>query len=243
MKSGPSPPGTATIATQMLWRGDKETTASQYQGRIGISEPDFPGSEQLLLSQNNEGAIHTPIHAKQDGKALISSTSRKRHASKFEAKTKQLVEEEGMSFRRMQSQHKQKVVDKISPIATNQTKPGPETEDSEVFHSTDLDTYRKSAVHLHLEGPDVLVIPTEDAKWYESQNSEDPSLEDSQKLTTSSLTSIPSNSGEQKSGSKGTKKVQFVKEALILNAALEGDLTLLKDCVKEVSSYPYMAIV
>ena len=33
-----------------------------------MNKPDFQGSEQLLPSQNNEGTIHTPIHAKQDGK-------------------------------------------------------------------------------------------------------------------------------------------------------------------------------
>ena len=188
---------------------------------------------------------------KEEIKVPMSSTSRKRHTSKFEAKTKQLVEEEGKSFRKMQSQQKH---GNTTRGTTGDMKADPDPND--LFQSTDLDTYRKSALNLHLEGPDVLVIPKEDAKWYESQTSQEVPFEEDQYPMFSSQTSevkktksIQTSSGAnpflpekalsksgQKTATKSTKKVEFVKEALILNAALEGDLQLLKECVEEVST-------
>ena len=238
-----------TVTSQFQWQRDNEP-ASLEQFGTGSDEPDLFIAECRDQSTKSQEDSHMPIPMKEEIKVPMSSTSRKRHTSKFEAKTKQLVEEEGKSFRRMQSQQKH---DNTTPGTADMKS---DLDSNDPFQSTDLDTYRKSALNLHLEGPDVLVIPKEDAKWYESQTSQDASFEENQTPILSSLSSegkerdivqgsnwvkpfsseqTLSRSG-QKTGMKATRKVEFVKEALILNAALEGELQLLKECVEEVST-------
>ena len=244
------PPMIVTVTSQFQWQRDNGP-ASLQQLSTETDEPDFCIAERRDQSTKSQEDSHMPICMKEEIKVPMSSTSRKRHTSKFEAKTKQLVEEEGKSFRRMQSQQKH---DNTTPGITGDLKSDLDSNDP--FQSTDLDTYRKSALNLHLEGPDVLVIPKEDAKWYESQTSQDASFEENQNPILSSRSSerkernivqgsswvkpsspeLPLSRSGQKTGMKVTRKVDFVKEALILNAALEGDLQLLKECVKEVST-------
>ena len=252
-----------------------------------IDEPDLPQLQghkpkaAILTSPDNHNAeLCTPTLSKTDHR--VSSTSRKRHSSKFEAKTRQLVEEEGITFRKVQSQMKEGHLSPDQILSEDQRKLSdlsprkklnldPE-EDSELFSSTDLSTYQKSAIYLHTEGPDVLVIPKEDKQWYE--NSQDTSYSE----TTEHILGNKERPGDDSRGQstkkgkprriqstdevldqvykqnemshkgQGTtrssmkqgkrsipgRKVQFTAAALILNAALEGDLDLLKHCVKEV---------
>jgi len=156
----------------------------------------------------------------------VSSVSKKRHTSKFEASAKKLVEEEGISFRTMHSQLKDD--------------PG-----IDEFVSTNLTEYSKAALDIHTEGPDVLVIPKEDDKWYE--NSQDPPIRD---ITTLGIKNNTAKHGlvplptvtKEKVQSKPMKKeafvnrkVHFSNESLILSAALEGELEVVKECVQKVS--------
>ena len=45
-----------------------------------------------------------------------------------------------------------------------------------------------------------------------------------------------SRSLEAESGKRGVKRVRFTAEAVILNAALGGELEVLKQCIREVTS-------
>lgn len=159
---------------------------------------------------------HSFIVEKQDPK--LSTTSKKRHASKFEAKTKQLVEEEGISFRKMLSQMKFEPVDpSLSHSSSSQSSLQTKSElEDEVFNLPPISGIEQPAVDLQSEGPDVLIIPKEDKMWFMSDED------------------IPSH---RKKISKQIKshKVHFAKESLILNAALEGEMDVLKDCIKEAS--------
>lgn len=257
-------------------------------GNDESDQPQLVGFEPksaVLTSPNRRGdkpELHTPTHSRKDHK--VSSTSKKRHSSKFEAKTRQLVEEEGITFRKVQSQMKEGHLspnqlpseDKRNLPPIQKLNLDPE-EDSELFRSTDLSSYQKSAIHLHTEGPDVLVIPKEDKEWYESSQdsfyseitmgnkerakddstrgqsaklkgkSEQPKRILSTDEVLSTLDQVYKQNGKthrgqgttrssMKQGKRSTpgRKVQFTADALILNAALEGDLNLLKQCVKEV---------
>ena len=47
----------------------------------------------------------------------------------------------------------------------------------------------------------------------------------------------------KKSKGRAVKKVHFPADAIILNAALEGDLDLLKDCIREVQHYVFKELL
>ncbi len=168
---------------------------------------------------------HSAIVEKRD--PMLLSTSKKRHTSKFEAKTKQLVEEEGISFRKMLSQMKLEPVDTSSSRSSSsqsslQTKHEIEDEAYPPSHNTD----QSATIELQAEGPEVLLIPQEDKMWFMSDQD------------------VPSHSIISTGKRNTSRKVHFAKEALILNAALEGEMNVLKDCIKEVSViYQIMSII
>lgn len=156
---------------------------------------------------------HSFTAEKRDPK--LSSTSKKRHMSKFEAKTKQLVEEEGISFRKMQSQMKFKPVDpSLSRSSSSQSSQAKSEIEDEEPNLPPFSGIEQPAFDLHSAGPDVSIIPEEDKMWFMSGQED-----------------IPLHSTGKRSRSC---KVHFAKEALILNAALEGEMDVLKDCIKEV---------
>jgi hypothetical protein len=109
--------------------------------------------------------------------------SKKRRASKFEAKHRQLLEEEGQAFR----QH--------------QTPPPGDGKKGGVV-------------------PALLTIPTPDTKWYEDSTS----LPVRSEVTTPSASKVV-----------GSRRVKFEAEAIVLNVALEGELDLLKECMRKVT--------
>ena len=112
----------------------------------------------------------SPISKHTPGKRTTPSSSKKRHGSIIEAKSRQLVEEEGQAFRKHQIK-----------------KPSRDTN----------------------EEPNLLTVPPPDSKWYKE----------------TAETS-------QRSGVK--KRVEFDAEAIVLNAALEGELSVIKDCIRKV---------
>ena len=95
-------------------------------------------------------------------------SSKKRHSSQFQAKHRQLMEEERQAFRHQ------------SKGAWSET-------------------------------PSLLIVPPEDKKWYED-----------------SEWNLPHKEGRR------VKRVRFEAEAIVLNAALEGELELLKECTRKV---------
>lgn len=198
----------------------------------GVDEPD------VAPSVSSDQLFHTCIAEKRDPK--VSSTSKKRHMSKFEARTKQLVEEEGISFRKMQSQLKFEPADMLSSQLS-------EASQTKMYKADELasSAYSKSAVYLHTEGPDVLSIPKEEERWY-INSQEIPSGDNASpaknamkghKLGNLSASNQGPTTLDAHKSRKKARKVCFAKEALILNAALEGELDVLKDCVKEVSFF------
>ncbi len=134
-------------------------------------------------------------------KRSTPSSSRKRHASIIEAKSRQLVEEEGHAFR--QQQTRQHSLQRIAGKGAWSEGVG----DSPVLP---LSTRAN-----------VLSVPMPDTKWYEG----------------GSMSSGGAASGGSPAKGKGRgRRVHFDAEAIILNAALEGELDLLKECIQKVKN-------
>ncbi len=219
----------------------KKSTVEDFLEKV--DEPD------VIPSVSSDQLLHTCISEKRDPK--VSLTFKKRHTSRFEARTKQLVEEEGISFRKMQSQLKFEPADMLSPHSSDASQTNVDKADElGVSPSSDISEYSKSTIYLHTEGPDVLIIPKEEERWYiHSQElpSGDKASPAKNAMKGYKLGSSASNQSFQgpttldvrKSRKKARRsnKVCFAKVALILNAALEGELDVLKDCVKEVRKY------
>lgn len=121
-------------------------------------------------------------------------SSKKRHASKLEAKHRQLLEEEGQAFKQ---------------------------------HQTTASGNRKGVWPQDSKVPALLTIPPPDTKWYEDAE-----------YTTGLEVTTPlegvTNSGAHVMERKQRRRVKFEAEAIVLNAALEGELDLLKQCIKMV---------
>lgn len=107
------------------------------------------------------------------GRRATPSSSKKRHGSIIEAKSRQLVEEEGLAFRQHQ------------------------------IRQPSRDANKK---------PNLLTVPPPDSKWYKE-------------------TAEPSQRSEVK---KRSRRVEFDAEAIVLNAALEGELAIIKNCIRKV---------
>lgn len=84
--------------------------------------------------------------------------------------------------------------------------------------------------HLVPEGkeklPALLTIPPPDTKWYEDDEFTPKGSEDT----------TPLGSEVTVAKEKAEKHVKFEAEAIVLNAALEGELDLLKECIKKVGT-------
>lgn len=133
----------------------------------------------MLSHSHSSNPVHTPL------KRNTPSSSRKRHASIIEAKSRQLVEEEGLAFKQMKMP-------------------------AEGVESEEGATPPPVSSLLH--------IPAPDRKWYED--------------TTEHAT--PQKGVGLRNKGRLKKSVHFDAEAIVLNAALEGELVLLKQCIGKV---------
>lgn len=153
------------------------------------SEPTFtfpPGK-----SNPADSVTLTPTPSSKRG---TPSSSRKRHANIVEAKSRQLVEEEGHTFRQQ-----------LTKQQTPPTRKG-------VWHQ-DESTDGGAGESPKLHGTDILSVPAPDTKWYEGEG-------------------VVLGGVSQAKHEK--RRVHFDAAAIILNAALEGELDLLKECIRKV---------
>ena len=141
-----------------------------------------------------DSATLTPTPSSKRG---TPSSSRKRHASIIEAKSRQLVEEEGHTFRQQQT--------KQQPLPVGK---GTWHQDE----STDGGAEKSPKPH----GTGLVGVPVPDAKWYEERGV------------------VLGGVGQAK---REKRRVHFDAEAIILNAALEGELDLLKECIQKVIEF------
>ena len=148
-------------------------------------------------------------------KKSTPSTSKKRHASILEAKNRQLVEEEGQVLK----QHsKQPIAEKSIERKGVWPQEECDGEDEEGEGGVTTDVAR------------VLMVPSPDRNQYKETHSS-VLQRTSEKLNPKNKSNIAT-----RSAGKSKKEVRFEAEAIILNAALEGELGLLKDCVRKVVS-------
>ena len=165
-------------------------------GRVLSSSHGQPHSRQKQSSSHSTGVTiqsTTPpkprshssvarIPARPHSKRTTPS-AKKRRASKFEAKHRQLLEEEGRVLKQ----------------------------------------------HLVPEGkeklPTLLTVPPPDTKWYE---------DDELTPKGSEVATAPLGPEVVVTKDKTKKRVKFEAEAVVLNAALEGELDLLKECITKV---------
>lgn len=148
---------------------DTETTITSEQ----LPEEQRPSSGNAEMKDLNANSQATPTKI-----GVSSNTSKKRHASKFEAKSRKLVEEEGQAF-------------------------------------------------LQLKQPG-----SKDTKVYSREGSKE---KECLPLTNEKLPEAKPKRLTPK------RKVRFEPEAIVLNVALEGNLELLKECMKKVS-IEYVAV-
>lgn len=171
---------------------DKKKEIEKLRGwGVGPKQEDHtpssgPHTNSTTITTTTE--VTTPIHTPT--KRSTPSSSRKRHASIIEAKSRQLVEEEGLAFRQQQLR---------SPDQDNGA--GPQ-------HEMATPTPGDSAG-----------VQASDRKWYEDRNAAERGA----------------GSGKSSRGAgSGKRRVHFDAEGIVLNAALEGELDLLKECITKV---------
>lgn len=152
-------------------------------------------------SANVTNSVPTPT------KRITPSSSRKRHASIFEARTRQLVEEEGHAF-------KQQV-----------RLPGP----AQKGVWSQKDRYEDGGVKK--ERSELLG----EGRGSSAGGRRLPDLDRSRSQDSYDVTISQGRSEVKYSAAKTKKRVRFAAEAVVLNAALEGNLDLLKQCTLEVS--------
>ena len=193
----------------------------------------------------------TPSHTPSGS---ISGGSRKRRAA-FEARTRQLLEAEGEEFKRQREGERggQGFIRKLDfSTATSQA-----TIASETTPPSDPMTNILPAGMIE-EGNRLLTVPEADTEWYIS-SSEEPSYREKIDRVLGGGMEVKGETGdhthlfvlggdffnevmssvEQSVGKEGRerkerKRVRFSPEAVILTAALEGDLPTLRDCVEKV---------
>ena len=176
-----------------------------------------------------------------------ASSTRKRRAA-FEARTRQLLEAEAEQFRRQREGEKttrQKSVRKLDFSLT--TPPAtPTGDESSALLSVDMIE----------EGQKLLAVPEADTLWYRT-NSDDVSYREKidrvlgevkgetgdhtqvgmvgGDFFSEVMSSVRQSVGGVRDIGREKKRVSFSPEAVILSAALEGDLPTLRDCVEKVS--------
>ena len=205
----------------------------------------------------------TPPSSRKEHRS--SSATKRRHSRIFEEKTRQLVEEEGQAFRKLQSQLKRGETKKRLDFTLT------EELDKELFKSRGLTVYTKSALDIQTEGPDVLRVPKEDSDWYLSPPQdtrttkeveetdyggpefEHEGVSQGKELSQGKLSKDGGNvlpwkpklkvrgivKNSLASQHRPRRNVKFAADALLLDAALEGELELLKQCIEQVSVHTH----
>ena len=195
-------------------------------------------------------ASDTPSHTPSGS---ISGGSRKRRAA-FEARTRQLLEAEGEEFKKQREGERdgRRSIRKLDfSVATPQTttatpKTAPPGDSTTNFLPADMIE----------EGKKLLTVPEADTQWFITSSESEPSEikqvlgkgEGVKRETGDHAHSLGMggdffnevmSSVEQSVGGAGgrrreRKRVRFSPDAVILSAALEGDLPTLRDCIEKV---------
>ena len=163
--------------------------------------------------------IRTPPLSSVRREQVMSSASKKRHSSIFEVKTRQLVEEESKAFRELYS--KKLDFDEIDEETTTEMK------------QSQADTMDTQSQAKSPTGGIIIYHGT----MYSSQiphslYTGDRVASDGGKPQAISKAALKTQSHRRQTHLP--KRVHFTADSLILNAALEGDLNLLKKCTREV---------
>ena len=219
---------------------------------IPLAESCDPGGMTTPPQSKGNSPQDTPSHTPSG-----SIGSRKRRAA-FEARTRQLLEDEGEEFRRQREgeRNKQQTVRKLdfslaTPKTTTATPPATPPDDP-------LTTFLPA--DMIEEGKKLLKVPKADTQWYIT-SSHEPSHQEKIEggeagvkgetddhahldvvggdFFNEVMTSVEQSVGGAGRERKKRKRVSFSPEAVILTAALEGDLSTLKECVEKVSLVCY----
>ena len=217
-----------------------------------LAESCDPGGMTTPPQSKGNSPQDTPSHTPSG-----SIGSRKRRAA-FEARTRQLLEDEGEEFRRQREgeRNKQQTIRKLdfssaTPKTTTATPPATPPNDT-------LTTFLPA--NMIEEGKKLLKVPKADTQWYIT-SSDKPSHEGGEAEVKGEtddhahlsvvggyffnevMTSLEQSVGGTGRERKKRKRVSFSPEAVILTAALEGDLSTLKECVEKVSLTCYLYYV
>ena len=176
-----------------------------------------------------------------------ASSTRKRRAA-FEARTRQLLEAEAEQFRRQREGEKTTRHNSVRKLDFSVTTPPatPTGDESSTLLSVDMIE----------EGQKLLAVPEADTLWYRT-NSDDVSYREKidrvlgevkgatgghtqvgvvgRDFFSEVMSSVRQSVGGVRDIGREKKRVSFSPEAVILSAALEGDLPTLRDCVEKVS--------
>ena len=258
---------------------DKPTQQPLTRDRLE-SQSMLQTQDSSLCPQDTSSSPSTPVH-QRDTPRKIPSTSKKRHASMLEAKTRQLLEEESSVFRESHhtpspshdsTRQKRGQPEAVKKLDFSPSAGQPQSE-SEPDYLGVSPLYGPPTIPAEFADPDpvsmLLAAPEPNSQWYKSQDS--PTLSYRQKIeqafegtgelsmTTqypeakgnpnrkptatenlleevmSSLEKIHEETKSREKRKREVRKVHFCPGDVILNAAMEGDLDLLKHCVREVS--------
>ena len=135
------------------------------QGRPSTPEGEPASHQDQIEHDSGRSTPETPTTPQSTSqlKHRTSSTSKKRHHSIFEAKTKQLVEEEGLAFR-------------TSQMKLHADSPGGKAETSSTtvkkLDFDDVMTRRNKASDVvYYQEDSILEVPKPDERWYETRDS------------------------------------------------------------------------
>ena len=191
-------------------------------------------------------APDTPSHTPSGS---ISGSSRKRRAA-FEARTRQLLEAEGEEFRK-QREGERGGRRSIRKLDFSVTTPQTTTATPKTTPTGDSTTLFLPADMIE-EGKKLLTVPEADTQWFITSSEEPSEIE--QVLGKGEwetgdhahilgiggdffyevMSSVEKSVGSAGGRRRERKRVRFSPDAIILSAALEGDLPTLRDCVEKV---------